>query len=346
MGIIRFILAISVVFSHTYGHIFIHGINAVQCFYVISGFLIAGILPKKNSWHSLWKFYLSRYLRLYPTYIFIALLTIIFFVLNNHGELFNAYKKLPASATAISILTNLFIIGQDVLFFLCIKTNELFFTSHSDDGNLNRLLLLPQSWTLAIELYFYLLAPFILRKKIIYIFLVCSVGIRIYLLYLGLGNQEQWAYRFFPTELTLFIFGAISRQKLLTIYEKKFHKNIKGVSQISTLIFTLYIINFSIIPGSLIIKSIILILTLILIMPFLFNYSKFNKFDQTIGAISYPIYISHILIYAAMIKLSGILNITEPFEIAIYTLILTVAFSILILNFLENPIKKLRHKIY
>jgi peptidoglycan/LPS O-acetylase OafA/YrhL len=55
------------------------GITAVQCFYVISGFLITMILNERPEYKSLRNFYLSRYLRLWPVYILIAALTLLFF---------------------------------------------------------------------------------------------------------------------------------------------------------------------------------------------------------------------------------------------------------------------------
>jgi len=346
MGIIRLFLALSVVFSHTYGHLFIAGINAVQCFYVISGFLIAGILPKQNDCRSVFKFYVSRYLRLYPTYIFVAFLTIIFYTFTNEKNILTTFSNLPIFASFLIALSNLIIIGQDVLFFLYIKMSEISFTTDFNSNNLHRFLLIPQSWTLAIELSFYLFAPFVLKKRFIYIFLFCSVGARIFLLFMGVGSLEPWAYRFFPAELTFFIIGAISRQKLLPTYEKIFRLNFKKYSEISIVIFLLYLASFSIIPGDRISKSIFLILILALIMPFLYNFSKCYKFDRIIGELSYPIYVSHVLIYLVIIKISHIANITGQFKIAMYTILLTIAFSILILNLIEYPMKKLRHKIY
>jgi peptidoglycan/LPS O-acetylase OafA/YrhL len=44
MGMLRTIFAISVVFVHSYGHVFVGGRNAVQLFYIISGFLISYVL--------------------------------------------------------------------------------------------------------------------------------------------------------------------------------------------------------------------------------------------------------------------------------------------------------------
>ena len=57
MGSLRTFLAITVVLSHSYGHIFVGGRLAVQSFYVISGFLISYILLEARSYENLYKFY-------------------------------------------------------------------------------------------------------------------------------------------------------------------------------------------------------------------------------------------------------------------------------------------------
>ena len=53
MGSLRTFLALTVVLSHSYGHIFVGGRLAVQLFYIISGFLISYILLEANSYKSL-----------------------------------------------------------------------------------------------------------------------------------------------------------------------------------------------------------------------------------------------------------------------------------------------------
>src|SRR5450759_1833879 len=83
MGIIRVLLALSVVAAH-FGGIwnlrFVGGQVAVQSFYIISGFYMSLILNEKyvgkNKSYKL--FITNRFLRLYPIYWTVLLLTIIF----------------------------------------------------------------------------------------------------------------------------------------------------------------------------------------------------------------------------------------------------------------------------
>ena len=74
MGILRVLLAISVVFIHTHGQVFVGGQEAVQLFYVISGYLISFVLLEVKSYKKIQFFYLNRYLRLYPTYLLVTVL--------------------------------------------------------------------------------------------------------------------------------------------------------------------------------------------------------------------------------------------------------------------------------
>jgi hypothetical protein len=39
-----------------------------------------------------------------------------------------------------------------------------------------------------------------------------------YLIHLGIGTKDPWTYRFFPTELALFLIGALAHQVLRPIY--------------------------------------------------------------------------------------------------------------------------------
>jgi len=76
MGIIRFLLALAVVGAHSNSHQllkFVGGEVAVQAFYVISGFYMAMIV---RTYSTKKKFWISRYLRLYPAYIVCALLSL------------------------------------------------------------------------------------------------------------------------------------------------------------------------------------------------------------------------------------------------------------------------------
>lgn len=86
LDLLRTIAVLSVVFFHTIYNeklstsIFRIGWIGVDLFFVLSGFLVGGILfdmYKKNS-YNLRTFYIHRFLRIYPVYVFILFFTIAF----------------------------------------------------------------------------------------------------------------------------------------------------------------------------------------------------------------------------------------------------------------------------
>src|SRR5574340_1067478 len=90
MGILRFILALTVIIAHSeplYGFVFIEKVMAVQSFYIISGFYMAFILNEKYVGPGSYRIFITnRILRLYPAYWCILGLTVIgFFTLKLAG---------------------------------------------------------------------------------------------------------------------------------------------------------------------------------------------------------------------------------------------------------------------
>ena len=239
MGILRTFLALIVLISHSesfFGFRFVGGMMAVQIFFIISGFYMTMILNQKYvGVGSYCLFITNRFYRLFP--IFWAVLILTIFVSLLWYLLFNDWAKLYIYAERISVMdwstvlflifTNVFLFFQDWVLFMGMstQTGELFFTSNfiESDPEFYKFLLVPQSWTLGIELMFYLVAPFILRRSvsIIITFILLSFLTRIYIyFYLDL-QHDPWTYRFFPTELTYFLMGAIAFRIYLYNKEKK-----------------------------------------------------------------------------------------------------------------------------
>ena len=96
MGILRYLLAITVVIAHSkalLGLTFVGSEIAVQAFYIISGFYMTLVLNEKytgvNS--SYFLFIKNRFLRLYPFYWLVLFLTILasfVFLIKTDGENF------------------------------------------------------------------------------------------------------------------------------------------------------------------------------------------------------------------------------------------------------------------
>ena len=364
MGTLRTLFAIAVVFGHSLGNLLVGGQNAVQLFYMISGFLISYVLVERKTYPNIKSFYINRYLRLYPIYFVIAALTLIAFTLasaiGKEISFFNIYIKAPQSADILLIVSNLTLFFQDWVLFSGVEENKLVFATNffNSEVALYQGLLVQQAWTLGVELTFYLLAPFILfRKKILIALLLSSLLLRVYLISIGLGAKDPWTYRFFPTELALFLLGALAHQVLLPIYQKNLSTTrIEKYSKISTYFLVLLTLVFSFIPIKEIQKSIALFSIFLLLMPFTFIFQANRKWDKWIGDLSYPIYISHMLvIYVSIFFISKIAptgNLIvmgksvsfDKIAIGFSAVIFSIGLAILLNKFVGKPIESLRNR--
>ena len=356
MGILRFLLAITVVLAHSspiFGFSFVSAPIAVQSFYIISGFYMTLILNEKYvGVNGSYKLFISnRFLRLYPIYWIVLFLTVAYCIaiaVHSHGkhwgnlDIYAAhFDSMSFSSFTFLVFTNLFLFLQDVVMFLGLNTTtgHLFPTANFKETNpmLYEFLLIPQAWTIGIEIAFYLIAPFLVRRKlkIIIPLIIVSLILRL-VLYYRLGLQyDPWTYRFFPTEVVFFLLGIVSyhmyrklrTQEIKDIYLKLIWFGILG--------FTVFY-NFLPIPA----KSYLYLIAFFVALPFVFILTKSWKRDSYIGELSYPIYISHMLILTLIIgrkiPVIGGLGLTLT--------ILTIVFSVILNELVAKKIEKLRQK--
>jgi peptidoglycan/LPS O-acetylase OafA/YrhL len=355
MGILRFLLAISVVIEHSsdlFGIHLIGGQIAVQSFFIISGFYMALVLNEKyigiNNSYTL--FISNRLIRLFPIYWIVLILTILYAIIATtysngaqHGRLFayfEHYQDMGIFSFIFLIFTNIFIFLQDLIVFLGINisSGNLFFTSnfHETTPPLYSFLLVPQAWSIGIEITFYLIAPFIARKniKFIVILLLLSVCTR-YILSINGLSEDPWSYRFFPSELAFFLLGILSYK----IYNLRIIKKIKPkyliliLTSIITITLSYEFLSFA--------NKIYAYFALVFLsIPFIFQLTKNWKLDTQLGELSYPIYISHILILAII----RYLNITFLHNLSFTLIIFSIIFSILITITVTNKVEVLRQR--
>lgn len=303
MGSIRLFLAFAVLASHAAALDIdvMPGNVAVQAFFIISGFYMSLILNEKYGSSSLFLFYTNRFLRLFPTYLFVLLLSFVALYAFDVG-IFTRSDKFQEVLTgspfmALSYLwTNVAVFGQDILFLLGIDAVDYSF--HWDlAGNASVrawwFTLVPQAWSLSMELYFYLLAPFILRLRVRWVALLflASLGLRVSIIVLGGPEYELFMRRFFPAEMCLFLAGYFSYVLYRRVREEK-HKDFIGLLAWTTLILVLILYNQVHEKYSLA----LLAFSIALLMPCIFSLSKDSRIDRFLGNISFPIYMVHFLV--------------------------------------------------
>jgi peptidoglycan/LPS O-acetylase OafA/YrhL len=202
-------------------------------------------------------------------------------------------------------------------------------------------LFVSQSWTLGLELTFYLLAPFFVRKKLRYIMLVflLSLVLRLYFTH-PLRYPYQFSDRFYATAMIFFMLGVLSYKLYSQIKKLKTSNRIIIAVCLFILFLTLFY-NYLPLPlrnhGKFLEWQYYIVISLS--MPFMFLFSSMMKFDRIIGELSYPIYITHNLVIGLMQRF--IFHTWNDIN-KILTIIVIIVIAILLDKFLVNPIEKYR----
>jgi len=354
MGIIRLLLALSVLALHCkgiFGLTLVNGDVAVQAFYIISGFYMAMVLSEKynkRGWGNYKVFITNRLMKILPIYWSILLSFILLglaaYFLIDSDYVFEYYIENYAVLTPLNwlltILTNILVVGQDLLFLIGYNPlNQTYFlqTNYGEASlSLHRFLFLKQAWTLSLELYFYLLAPFINRIKtsILVIFFVLSLMLRLYVYSIGF-TYRPWSYQFFPFEIAFFLLGVFSYR----FYARYFSDFSMLLSRWVFFLLLLLTLSFQFFPFN---DSYLLHYSYLIIvaasLPMLFFLTKNSKLDKLIGDLSYPVYISHTLIMLLFIKFIT----PELFGIAVA--VVSIIVSIFLNRLIGEPIDKWRQK--
>ncbi len=350
MGMLRTLLALSVVLDHLGGGTtdwLVGGRLAVQLFYVISGFLISYVLTATDHYRGApGRFYANRALRLYPVYLAVAALTLLAYI-GGGAAFWRVYDGLPLTATLFLALSNLLILGQDWLMFFGIDQGALAFTGSfaRSDVPLYQGLLVPQAWTLGVEMSFYLIAPFVLHSpRRLLVLLAASLALRAVLIASGIGLSDPWTYRFFPTELALFLAGSLSHQVLLPRWQA-WSRRAAWLPELGTGLLALYVlVHFSIgLPHTL--RDGLAVLLFAALLPLAFLFQSRHRLDKIIGELSYPIYICHALV---ILFFGWLLDGTQLRQPAMFTALVVagcIGFAALLNSLIADPVERLRRRL-
>ena len=331
MGSLRLFLALSVVLAH-------FGIPlgfptsdiAVQSFFVISGFYMALVLNEKYGPGSYFLFISNRVLRLWPTYAVVLVLSLA--VAPNWGPI----ASLDLPGLMYWIASQVLIVGQETYFFLFISNGALASTLHPSgmSGLLYTFAPIPQAWTLGLEFYFYLLAPLVVRRGPIVIAaaIAGSLILRVALLWaFGFGG-EPWTYRFFPSEIALFLTGSLGYYAYVSRNDMERRQVYRLLSIAALLLFAALALSKW--DGVSRLASLSLLCAVIIGVPRLFELTRNIAWDRHLGELSYPLYICHFLF--------GWILLPETVGSACLALAMSLTASILLYRWVETPIDRWR----
>ncbi len=305
------------------------GFIGVDIFYVISGYLITGLILReieKTGTLNLRSFYQRRIKRLLPTSVFVLFVTAIF-----------AWILFPPITRDA--------LGRDLFAAAAYISNYLFAWWQNDYQNLNAT---PSPfihyWSLAVEEQFYLVWPlfilFLARygKKVIFagiaITTLLSLLFSIYLTQVA----PIWAFYSLPTRAWELGFGAL----LLFLPETK--KKIRILPWLGFFGIAISSFNFNentAFPGK---NALVPVLATVFLMasikywPPLFNDLANSRLSQWLGAISYPLYLWH---WPALVLPSSAMGRPLRFYERFLCILLTIVLAHYTSKYVEEP---LRHK--
>lgn len=341
--LIRLFAALQVVILHAFGHFNIHNTNiitiireilihlpGVPIFFTISGFLICMSYEKKNDNY---KFYVNRFLRIYPglwiSFIITFLILLFFNFINS--QTFHSYQFFAWCITQLS--------------FLQFYTPDFFrsFGVGTPNGSL---------WTIAVEVQFYLLIPiiynlFIKERPVIFFntsLLILAILSYIFFCIAKLAT-ETFAIKLLNVSvipyLFNFIFGILLYKNFVFILPYLKNKMLHWAVIYLTFIwiFSKYLnmYNHPLTPN---VYGLIATLILsILILSTSFSYTSVSKNWLKDFDFSYGIYIYHMLIINIFLELGFTGNII----IAIFSICLSICAGILSWILIEK--KALQYKV-
>jgi peptidoglycan/LPS O-acetylase OafA/YrhL len=347
MGVLRLLLAFSVVLAHSHSFYGFTGMggSAVPAFFIVSGFYMSLILGEKYQGR-LWLFYSNRALRLFPMYW--ALLFVYFLLAQIKLDIWPISQIAIAARNPVAIaidgsvgswaaaIPNLTFLGSDVIRVLIfdLKTGSIspWLPAIAETDSVvggYRYLIVPPIWSLGVEIVFYALAPFMARlstrQLIVWLAILCALQTSIFL---TATDRLSWYHLLSPYNLCYFAAGMLS-QRLWPFFEHQ----AKGMllSLMQAIPFAIWFLHQLLATRE---WSWLVWLVFAACIPALFSLTKQSRFDEKIGSYSYPVYLTHSLFGWAMLPLG------EWAGIAAFAL--SIALSWVLLAAIDEPVERWR----
>lgn len=318
MGTLRYILALLVVLTHTGYNIgrFIQGVSAVVIFFLISGFVMTALIQKSYpTVQRMPAFLLDRVMRLFPQFLFYLALT---------SALMQFFVPTYALPPELGLELKYIVLNYLMLpmgFYMYVRPDKW--------------LIMPQGWSLGLELTFYLVLPFILAFRARSLMFALSMVVFI-LACVGTIPTNTWSYRLLPG--TLFIFLCGSYMFSGTVKERRIALGASMAVCAVLFVGSKFFPQLGWPENSEVLVGVLIGIPLVYWLTSLGT----GKVDAFLGNLSYGIYLNHFFLMwvAEFFKLKF-----QSAEFMVFMLIATNVFAAISFYAIERPVIRLRHKL-
>ncbi len=329
-GYLRFFLATLVLLSHL-GITFYGanpGVAAVVIFYILAGFVVSSLFSKVfiSKTPVYLAFYYERALRIFPQYIFIVILTLLFLFLTKYGS-----PKYELTA----LLNNLLVIPLN--YYMLLENSIL---------QEPKWWLVPPAWSLGVELQAYLVLPLIIYFKPVKIAVaILSLGV-FFVANLAYISTDFFGYRLLPGVLFIFILGlSIYRNTSQNTKADLFDKFFPVLVYITMIVLLITLAMLNILHSSDMRETIMGILIGIPIVTHLAKSKIKLPMNHFLGDLSYGMFLSHFLAIWILEYYSFIDKSTEIYLYSLTVFLISLLISLVGVLSIEKNIKKYRFKL-
>jgi peptidoglycan/LPS O-acetylase OafA/YrhL len=287
-GYIRLFLATLVLLSHTGVRIYGYneGVFAVVVFYILAGHVTQRLVNKLvltyPSRAQIFYYYIfDRILRIFPTYIIVSLLTILFLLASKYGDPYFNITNLILNFTIIPLNYYMFILHKiEVL-------RELHWW------------LIPPAWSLGAEVQAYILlaALLLMNNRFILILSFVLSTIIYFIANLGIIHSDYYGYRLLPGVFFFFLSGAIVEKLESSVVNKSKYPetHILGATYFLALVWLVVNFFFLKFRGAYTLET---LLGYLIGIPLLIFLIKIKTKHQTVGnyisgLLSYSLFLIH-----------------------------------------------------
>jgi peptidoglycan/LPS O-acetylase OafA/YrhL len=342
VGVLRLFLALSISTAHLADRVFpelghpaegiflnLSGGRPVVLFFVVSGFLISYVLDRKyRAGDDLGAFYRARFLRIYP--LWWALCAVVF----------AANIAIVAARPLSDSLLIFGLVGADWVIAL---------KSFPEPYSVIYLDPLGIGWSLAPEVAFYLLAPFILRSwRLTAVLFVLTTVLRSYIVWKFPWGPvwHSFAYYFFPALLPFFLLGHFARM----VGDRL---QLGGAACAGLLAVALACLKLRAGDNFDNPWFYVAILFFAAALPSLFRLTKDHRLSNAAGELTYPLYLTHTLVMIALLAwlpqhtldVPGLSPLARFGVVALVANVIFIAAAAATLIWVERPLSALASRV-